>query len=76
MFVRHGWKGLLWTNTLSYYEQLKATSLESFITSPPGRRWLFEPRGRASGLVLTKRVHLRKPAKRQQQEQQQHRVRG
>ena len=34
--IRQGWKGLLGTNTLAYYENSLNTSVKSFITLGPG----------------------------------------
>jgi hypothetical protein len=34
--IRHGWKGMLGTSTLAYYEQFKITDDKSFITLGPG----------------------------------------
>jgi len=29
--IRPGWKGLLWTNILAYYEHLSITDIKSFV---------------------------------------------
>ena len=34
--IRQGWKGLLGTNTLAYYENLYITAVKSFIGLDPG----------------------------------------
>ncbi len=40
--IRLGWKGLLRTNTLAYYERLQITDVKSFITmGPEGNRTNF-----------------------------------
>ncbi len=34
--IRLGWKGLLGTNALAYYEKSQLTSVKSFVTLTPG----------------------------------------
>jgi hypothetical protein len=36
MSIRLGWKGLLGTDTLAYYENSQITDMKSFITLAPG----------------------------------------